>query len=80
MEVVATDTMFYFADPKNPSASALRFVSPCYLYKQTAQGRETYYFYHKDFGAVGYAEYEGGRLSRTYILTDFRPGGSYVPW
>lgn len=41
----------------------------CALYRQTDTDGESYYYYHRDYGPLGYHRYSGGRLVRSYIAT-----------
>jgi hypothetical protein len=69
MELLSTHAPFYY--PGSAGVTGGRFYA-CYLYKETAGASVSYYYYHKEFGAIAFLRYENGVLRKTYVLHDFQ--------
>jgi hypothetical protein len=69
MEILSTHARFFVPNPGMMTAGAFY---ECYLYKETSNGWESYYYYNPDIGCVGYLSYCGGKLRASYYLKLFK--------
>jgi len=70
IELVSTNTPFYFGQSSQNALTPIHFRE-CYLFKESLDDTETFYYYHHEIGCLGYLHYENGILRKSYILTDY---------
>jgi hypothetical protein len=70
MEVVSTSERFYCPLAGGAGHFPLTFVD-CYLYRERSGKRVSYYYYHPEYGALGYLQYVDGRLRNSYVLEEY---------
>jgi len=71
MEVISVKEPFYFPEEHNQNATGLSFMD-CYLYKATSGDTISFYYYHKEYGALGYQQIYHNQLRKSYILRSLR--------
>lgn len=69
-ELLDTGAIFSIPSQSPNSASPLNFLE-CYLYKESKGDTVNYFYYHNQFGSVGFLQYQNNVLRRSYILKEY---------